>query len=251
MSFIKTNIEQLPPSEISQQLRERVAKLNAVLDLKLRALKKAPEGNLRISQCRGDVQYYHRKSPDDERGHYLDATHYELAQSLAQKDYNQRLVKSLKNELKILQGALRQLEKITASNESSDTVINLLHPLRRALITTATLTDEQYAAACRRRRERATRPRVERDAATGREYNVFGLTAEESLDNFPTCGVVRLVNCTLRNRTRECWPQNGLYYLVGPGARLELPNQTNDPTVPRADFSGSVSDFNPYPQVTK
>ena len=111
--------------------------------------------------------------------------------------------------------------------------------------------NEQYAADSGRRRERATQPRVERDAATGREYNVFGLTAEESLDNFPTCGVVRLVNCTLRNRTRERWPQNGLYYLLGPGARLELPNQTNDPTVPRADFSGSVSDFNPYPQVTK
>ena len=111
--------------------------------------------------------------------------------------------------------------------------------------------NEQYAADSRRRRERATRPRVERDAATGHEYNVFGLTAGESLDNFPTCGVVRLVNCTLRNRTRERWPQNGLYYLVGPGARLELPNLTDDPSTPRADFSVSVSDFNPYPQVIK
>ncbi len=147
MSFTKTNYEQLPPSEISQQLRERVAKLNAVLDLKLRALKKAPEGSLRISQCRGDVQYYHRITTDDPRGHYIDAAHYELAQSLAQKDYNQRLVKSLKKEVKILQGALSQLEKISENNESSGTVINLLHPLRRALITTATLTDEQYAAA--------------------------------------------------------------------------------------------------------
>ena len=111
--------------------------------------------------------------------------------------------------------------------------------------------NEQYAAACRRRRERAIRPRVERDAVTGREYSVFGLTAGETMDNFPTCGVVRLVNCTLRNRTRECWPQNGLYYLVGPGARLELPNLTDGSSASRADFSDSVSDFNPYPQVTK
>ena len=111
--------------------------------------------------------------------------------------------------------------------------------------------NEQYAAACRRRRERAIRPRVERDAVTGREYSVFGLTAGETLDNFPTCGVVRLVNCTLRNRTRERWPQNGLYYLLGPGARLELPNLTDGSSASRADFSDSVSDFNPYPQVTK
>ncbi len=141
MSFTKKNLEQLPPSEISQQLRERVAQLNALLDLKFRALKNAPEGSLRISQCRGDVQYYHRITPDDERGHYIDAAHYELAQGLVQKDYNQRLVKSLKKEIKILQGALCQLEKITASND----VINLLHPLRRALITPATLSDSQYA----------------------------------------------------------------------------------------------------------
>ena len=111
--------------------------------------------------------------------------------------------------------------------------------------------NEQYVAACGRRRERATRPQVERDAVTGREYSVFGLTAGETLDNFPTCGVVRLVNCTLRNRTRERWPQNGLYYLLGPGARLEPPNLTDGSSASRADFSDSVSDFNPYPQVTK
>ena len=111
--------------------------------------------------------------------------------------------------------------------------------------------NEQFAADRRQKRERATRPQVERDAATGREYNVFGLAAGEKMDHFPTCGVVRLVNCTLRNRTRVRWPRNGLYYLVGPGARLELPNLTEDPAMPRAEFSDSVSDFNPYPQVTK
>ena len=111
--------------------------------------------------------------------------------------------------------------------------------------------NEQYAADWRRKRERATRPRVERDAATGREYNVFGLPAGEAMDAAPERGVIRLVNCTLRNRTRECWPQNGLYYLVGPGARLELPNLTGGPSTPRAEFSRPVSDFNPYPQVTK
>ena len=147
MSFTKKNLEQLPPSELSQQLRERVAQLNAVLDLKLRALKKSPQGRLRISQCRGDVQYYHRETHNDQRGHYIDSAHYELAQKLAQKDYNQRLVTSLKKELKILQGALSQLEKMAADNESTDSIIKLLHPLRRALVKPATLTDAQYAAA--------------------------------------------------------------------------------------------------------
>lgn len=137
----------MPPSEFSRQLQERVAQLNALLDLKLRALKIAPEGNLRISQSHGNAQYYHRKRPDDKRGLYIDANNYELAQGLAQKDYNKRLVAALKKELKILQSALSQLKKLNELNGTTETVLNSLTPLRRALIIPATLSDSQYAAA--------------------------------------------------------------------------------------------------------
>lgn len=147
MSFTNKTLEQLPPSEFSRQFQERVAQLNALLDLKLRALKIAPEGNLRISQSHGNAQYYHRKRPDDKRGFYIDANNYELAQGLAQKDYNKRLVASLKKELKILQSALSQLEKLTELNGTTETVLNSLTPLRRALIRPVTLSDSQYAAA--------------------------------------------------------------------------------------------------------
>ena len=147
MSFTNKILEQLPPSEFSQQLQERVAQLNALLDLKLRALKIAPEGNLRISQSHGNAQYYHRKRPDDKRGLYIDANNYELAQGLAQKDYNKRLVAALKKELKILQSALSQFEKLNELNGTTETVLNSLTPLRRALIRPVTLSDSQYAAA--------------------------------------------------------------------------------------------------------
>ena len=147
MSFTNKTLEQLPPSEFSRQLQERVAQLNALLDLKLRALKIAPEGNLRISQSHGNAQYYHRKRPDDKRGLYIDANNYELAQGLAQKDYNKRLVAALKRELKILQCAFSQLEKLTELNGTTETVLNSLTPLRRALIRPVTLSDSQYAAA--------------------------------------------------------------------------------------------------------
>lgn len=137
----------MPPSEFSQQLQKRVAQLNAVLELKLLALKKAPEGSLRISQSHGNVQYYHRENQNDKVGHYIDSNHYELAQRLGQKDYNKRLVASLKKELKILKSALSQLEILTEHNETSETVLNSLSPLRRALIRPVTLSDSQYAAA--------------------------------------------------------------------------------------------------------
>lgn len=146
MSFTNKTLEQLPPSEFSRQLQERAAQLNALLDLKLRALKIAPEGNLRISQSHGNAQYYHRKRPDDKRGLYIDANNYELAQGLAQKDYNKRLVAALKKELKILQCTLSQLKKLNELNGTTETVLNSLTPLRRALIRPVTLSDSQYAA---------------------------------------------------------------------------------------------------------
>ena len=147
MSFTKKQLEQLPPSQIQQQLYERVAQLNAVLELKLKALKKAPSGTLRISTCRETVQYYHRQSPEDSRGTYITAANHDLPKKLAQKDYNQHLVKSLKKEIRLLQTTLNQLEKMEKSQEAAHNLIKSFHPLRQQLIIPAILNDEQYAAA--------------------------------------------------------------------------------------------------------
>ncbi len=147
MSFTKKQLEQLPPSQLQQQLYERVAHLNAVLDLKLKALKKAPEGSLRISSCRGVIQYYHRQTPEDSSGTYITAANQDLAQKLAQKDYNRHLVKSLKKEIRLLQTTLTQLQKMEKSQEAAHVLIKSFHPLRQELIIPATLSNEQYAAA--------------------------------------------------------------------------------------------------------
>lgn len=147
MSFTKKQLEQLPPSQLQQQLYEHVAHLNAVLDLKLKALKKAPEGTLRISSCRGVIQYYHRQTPEDSRGTYITAANQVLAKKLAQKDYNRHLVKSLKKEIRLLQTTLTQLQKMEKSQEAAHVLIKSFYPLRQELIIPATLSNEQYAAA--------------------------------------------------------------------------------------------------------
>lgn len=147
MSFTKKQLEQLPPSQLQQQLYEHVAHLNAVLDIKLKALKKAPEGTLRISSCRGVIQYYHRQTPEDSRGTYITAANQVLAQKLAQKDYNRHLVKSLKKEIRLLQTTLTQLQKMEKSQEAAHVLIKSFHPLRQTLIIPVTLSNEQYAAA--------------------------------------------------------------------------------------------------------
>lgn len=142
-----TIIEELAPGDFSEALRARVAQLNAVIDLKLKALKCSPEGTLNISECRGNVQYYHRTTPDSTKGKYISKNNMTLARRLAQKDYDARLLKALKKEQKILKTALNELKGEQVQGLEISKIFQSLTSHRRALVTPVTLTDEQYAAA--------------------------------------------------------------------------------------------------------
>lgn len=142
-----TNLEELSPSEFSNELRMRVSQLNAVIDLKLKALKRAPVGTLNISECRGHTQYYHRTSSDSTKGKYITKDKIALSRSLAQKDYDARVLKALKKEFRILNEALAQLDEVQKTGNNISNIFQNLSLQRRALISPVTLTDEQYAAA--------------------------------------------------------------------------------------------------------
>ena len=88
--------------EIEQLTRKRMAELNALLELKLRSIKKAPEGSLRITQSHNSVQYYQIINKGDNTGTYIPAGHRELAVQLAQKDYDKKVIESAVKEIKFL-----------------------------------------------------------------------------------------------------------------------------------------------------
>ena len=147
MRFTNQVIEQLPPSQITFRLQERIEELETLLIIKEKTLKKAPEGSLRVSKSHGVVQYYHKINDDEKNGRYLDSEHKEVAQKLAQKAYNIKLLPAIKKELALLQAALSQIQKNSQGGEIPLNVLEHINPACRTLITTATLTDEQYAAA--------------------------------------------------------------------------------------------------------
>ena len=147
MKFTNQIIEQLPPSQIAAQLQERIEQLEKLLAIKEKALKKAPEGSLRVSKSHGAVQYYQKINKDEKNGRYLDSAHREVAQKLAQKAYNLKLVPVIKKELALLQAALTKIREVTQGGEIPLNVLDQVNPDSRALITPATLTDAQYAAA--------------------------------------------------------------------------------------------------------
>lgn len=74
------------------ELQERKQQLEAVHKALLAAMKKHPEGNLRISTCKGHKRYYHYTSSKDHPGGiYIRKDNLALASALAQKSYDETL----------------------------------------------------------------------------------------------------------------------------------------------------------------
>ena len=65
--------ELLSPDSVTPLLKERRLELIHALDVKLKALEKAPQGHLRISNPGGGraPQFYHTTNPKDFKGVYL------------------------------------------------------------------------------------------------------------------------------------------------------------------------------------
>ena len=135
--------EQLSPDNLTEKLKSRQEDLSVLLAKKLRAIKNAPEGNLRIAQAHKGkkIQYFHIIKSGDTKGTYISHNQHLLAKRLAQKQYDQSLIK-------VLHWQIAALTKfITKSEKQIENLYDKLCSSRRELITPATLPDEQYIAA--------------------------------------------------------------------------------------------------------
>ena len=121
-------------------LLSRKEYLKDVLLKKEVALQGIPEGKLRTSIVKGHYRYYHVLDEQKDRGRYLKRKDYSLARALAQKDYDQKIIRAAGEELKILDRLIRQ------QGRSVEEVYPSLSPARRELITPISLTDEEYVA---------------------------------------------------------------------------------------------------------
>ena len=132
--------ELLPPDTLTQELKNRRLELLNLLNLKTKAQKNLPQGHLRIEQKKGlrAPQFYHFTNPADTHGEYIPASSADLARRLAQKDYDNKLIKLLEQQLKLIEKLILTTEnKITGLYTKSSST-------RQKLITPVTLTDQQY-----------------------------------------------------------------------------------------------------------
>lgn len=88
--------------DIRTSLMKRLEYLKRIKKEKEKALKKAPQGTLRIN-CRTNdntvsVQYYLRNDSQNNNGTYIPAARKDLVRRLAQKDYDAKIVRTIEKE---------------------------------------------------------------------------------------------------------------------------------------------------------
>ena len=82
-----------------EELQQRKINLEAIIRNKESELKSAPSEHLRICDRKTFVEYYVRRNPQEKNGKYISKEKMDYVKSLAQKDYNQKVLNMAKREL--------------------------------------------------------------------------------------------------------------------------------------------------------
>lgn len=130
---------------VEEVLRNRLEELKEHRMKAMKRLETAPAGKVRISCRENSIQYYQRKDPKDTRGKYLRKSEKELARRLAQKDYDQKIVKELNEDIDKSEEFLAYVSKYNLS-----AIFDQLHPLRQQLIDPIIIPTEEYASKWRK-----------------------------------------------------------------------------------------------------
>ena len=130
---------ELSPDMLIDNIKNRMTEIERSLNEGEETLKHAPEGRLRIVRNGKSRQYYLRSNPSDKIGVYLKRAQDSLAASLAQKDYDFRLVDELRHESKAISTFLKVYHP-----ERVDQIYQALHDSRKPLVIPARLLDDDY-----------------------------------------------------------------------------------------------------------
>ena len=129
----------ITPEDIRKMLTDRLHELEKYKKRKENALKRAPRGKLRISNTKSGPQYYYRQFENEKTGIYLPKKEITLVRRLGQKDYDQRTLKSIENEMNAI---TKFLERYPCP--AAEEVFLCMSEFRRELISPLEMTDEMF-----------------------------------------------------------------------------------------------------------
>ena len=84
---------------LSEQLIKRKEELKKAAMVAEERIRKAPEGKLRISKSKNYVRFYNKTEKSNNNGKYISAKKFDLACLLAQKEYDNDVLKKISKEL--------------------------------------------------------------------------------------------------------------------------------------------------------
>jgi len=125
------NIKEILQNRQSDLLRWKAEKEKAIAN--------APTGTLRICNSGNRTQFYQRIDPTDFNGRYLNEKERTLAQTLAQKDYDKKVLRSIEKELNAIQKYLTACPTVKAEQ-----VYEKMHKERQKLVNPIQESEEEF-----------------------------------------------------------------------------------------------------------
>ena len=122
-----------------KDLEKTLLNIEKLIKIISKRVEKSPPGGLRILKKRNRYQYYHRINPSDSQGKYLTKKDRHLAEQLAQKDYDTKLLKVLKKQQKAIENFIEDSDP-----DAAEQVYMKLNEQRKAIVTPEFLSDEEY-----------------------------------------------------------------------------------------------------------
>ena len=96
--------------DLRNQLISEGKRLDAITAKAKRELDNAPKGSLRIGTSQGCTQYYHCKEGTSHNGVYISKKEMELVRALAQKSYDEKLLRYTEKTSKQIRRLLESYE---------------------------------------------------------------------------------------------------------------------------------------------
>lgn len=124
---------------VKETLIKREQMLKELIKKKQQALKKVPEGTLRANKHGRGIQFFHFISDDKPSGVYIKKSNIKLAKELAQKEYDQKVLKRAEKEYAIL----KKLNEIYKNGMAEDAYENIAL-LKQHLIVPIWTPDKTY-----------------------------------------------------------------------------------------------------------
>lgn len=125
---------------IEHELRNELNILYKIEKEVKESLKKAPKGNLRISNSHAKPEYYYKQEGVRKgNGKYIKKKDFGQAIAIAQRDYDRQLMGSIERRISLIEGFLGRYACMKPEN-----VYDRLNPYRRELVSPIILSDEDY-----------------------------------------------------------------------------------------------------------